>query len=213
MAIDKGFAVDNITTNVHTEFMEHGRVRTIFRVERYDFDQTMWAACKLDIDRPEAQHFKMLGVRPYDVTEDWDCNLITNAGWNLFLKGKTLLSTDTAPTVWYDATHGRIGIGTSATAATYTDTALTSIAGMTGNNWILCGAAPTVASSARTAIFTASFGLTDAVGNWNEFAVDQGTASAASTAATAPMLNHGIPVTSTKNSSQTWAATVTLTFS
>lgn len=212
MAADRGRARDLMAVGVGAALSDGGRHSTSFRIDKWDLDQTRWVARKSGIAVPRAAHFAALKVAPFDVTQDDDCNLITNAGWNLLLKGKTLLSTDTAPTIWYDSTHGRIGVGSSATAPTAADTALNSVAGFAGNNWILCGAAPTVGSSLRTAIFTATFGTADGNGTWLEFAIDQGTASAASVSATAPMLNHGLLTTSTKNNTQTWAATATLTF-
>jgi len=209
---DHGSASDSMSMRGGVALGDGGGHRTIFHIDKWDLDQTHWVTRRSGIAVPQARHFRKLNVKPVAEQEDWDCNLITNAGWNLLLKGKTLLSTDTAPTIWYDSTHGRIGVGSSATAPTYTDTALNSVAGFTGNNWILCGAAPTVGSSAKSAIFTATFGTADGNGTWLEFAIDQGTASAASVTATAPMLNHGLLTTSTKNNTQTWAATATLTF-
>src|SRR5258708_5582636 len=209
---DHGSGSDRLGVRPGVALADGGGPRTIFQIDRWDLDQTQGGARKSGIVVPQARHFPPLKVAPVPATPDGACNLITNAGWNLLLKSHTLLSADAAATVFFDATHGRIGVGSSATAPTYADTALTSIAGFTGNNWILCGALPTVTSSARTAIFTATFGTADGNGTWLEFAIDQGTASAASVASTAPMLNHGLLTTSTKNNTQTWAATATLTF-
>jgi hypothetical protein len=215
MALDAGRGGDAMGVGVHAPLAESGRERTMFTVQKWDEDATLWVARRTGTGRPQARHFAAAKVDPYDVTK-WHGNLITKAGWTLFLHGKTILSTDTAPTIWFDTTHGRIGVGTSSTAATASDTALGSIGSMTGNNWILCGAAPTVTTTGApsTVVFTATFGSTDAVGAWNEFAIDQGTASAASVTATAPMLNHSASagLAGTKASGQTWTATATLSF-
>jgi hypothetical protein len=213
--IDYGFGADNMGVGVTAGLHESGRERTTLRVERWDAEQVAWTKARFGLHSdPAKSHFVAADVRPYLITE-YHGNLITEAGWTLFLHGKTILSTDSAPTIWFDSTHGRIGVGTSVSAANAADTALGSIGSMTGNNWKLTGAAPTVTTTGApsTVVFVASFASTDAVGAWNEFAVDQGTASAASTSATAPMLNHSTNIAQgTKATGQVWTATATLSF-
>ena len=220
MAIDKGFGADTMALLAAQPMMESGRERTRLEIQKWDDDQTAWMYRKMEyvpkhVTIPGSS-FLRFGVMPYEVFT-YHGNLITNAGWNLFLRGKTILSTDTAPTVWFDATHGRIGIGTNTTpAAAATDTGLGSVTGMTGNNWKLCGAAPTFpngTSSPWNVVFTATFGASDAVGAWNEFAIDQGTASAGPViTATAPMINHSVNIGAGTKAGGTWTATATLTF-
>lgn len=213
--IDYGYGADGLNIGASVPLMESGRERTQFLVERWDEDQVNWVKAYFGLHcDPSKSHFVAARVTPYLVTEYFG-NLITEAGWTLFLHSKSILSTDTAPTLFFDSTHGRIGVGTSVSAAAATDTAIGSITSMTGNNWILCGAAPTVATNVApsTVVFTASFGSAAAVGAWNEFAIDQGTASAASVTATAPMLNHSTNIAQgTKASGQVWTATATLSF-
>lgn len=216
MTIDKGFGADHMGIAASAPISESGIERTMLMVSKWDDEQTDWMHRKLGLpDHVTIPGYAFINhrVNPY---EDfvYHGNLITRAGWTLFLHGKTILSTDTAPTLFFDSTHGRIGVGTSVSAAAATDTALGSIASMTGNNWILCAAAPTVTTTATpsTVVFTATFGATDAVGAWNEFAIDQGTAAAASVTATAPMLNHSTSIGAGTKAGGTWTATATLSF-
>lgn len=218
MAQDRGSGNDHMGISAKVALSDGGREQGSLRLEKWEIDQVQYVRHLVDLAdyppgwEPKKDDFLAFGVKPFEIAEFEDCNLITNGGWNLLLKGKTLLSTDSAPTIWFDTTHGRIGAGTGVAGAVATDTNLTSIAAMTGNNWILSAAAPTVTTSARTAIFTASFGLSDAVGAWNEWAIDQGTASAATVTATAPMINHAVGSFGTKTGAMTYTVTATLTF-
>jgi hypothetical protein len=117
----------------------------------------------------------------------------------------------------FSATVGRIGIGTGSPTAAGGDTALSAAAfAATGSNWKLIGAAPTITATATpcTMVWSVAFVGADAVGNWGEFAVDIGTASSTvgtpTTAATAPMVNHGVSAQGSKLNTQTWTPTVTL---
>jgi hypothetical protein len=220
---DHGTGSDALSISVGTGLLETGRNRTDFRIEKWDIDQIRYALRKLDLDappsfEPRAEHFRRLGIRPFEVREWENCNLITNAGWVVYMHG--IMGTSISP-LPFSASVGRIGLGTVAlsTAMNATDTALGSISGITGNNWSLCGAAPTVgATGAAGMVFTATFSTTQANGTLTEFAIDAGTAAAGPTVtATAPMINHSIQTTGagaygTKTSAQTWNATATLTF-
>jgi hypothetical protein len=212
MSIDKGRGADLMGVAATAPMAESGRERTFLFVEKWDDDQTAWVHRKLDIPAEvtiRGQHFRALKVDPY-ATHTYFGNLITQAGWGQLFKAVTVGS----PTL-FSATVGRIGVGTSTSAAASTDTALLSVASMTGNNWKLCGAGPTVTSAATpsTVVFTATFGATDAVGAWNEFAIDQGTASAGPTVtATAPMMNHSTNIGAGTKAGGTWTATATLSF-
>jgi hypothetical protein len=213
MSIDKGFGLDVMSVLAVSPMVDSGRERTKLVVQKWDDDQTNWMYRKMEhvpghITIPGAS-FLRFKVMPYEEFT-YNGNLITQAGWGQLFKAITVGS----PTL-FSATVGRIGVGTSVSAAAATDTALGSIASMTGNNWKLCGVTPTVTSAATpgTLVFTATFGATDAVGAWNEFAIDQGTASAGPTVtATAPMMNHSTNIGAGTKAGGTWTATATLSF-
>ena len=212
MANDRGFGADRMGIAASAPMIESGRERTFLYIQKWDDDQTDWVRAKMGNPRETIPgvYFERFNVKPY-ATHTYFGNLITLAGWNQFFLGGIIGTTGTK----FSTTVGRIGIGTSVSAAAATDTALGSIASLTGNNWILCGANPTVqtASSPATAIFTATFGATAAVGAWNEFAIDQGTASAGPTVtAVAPMMNHSANIGAGTKAAGTWTATATLSF-
>jgi hypothetical protein len=213
MAVDKGFGADFMAIAASAPLMESGRERTQLVIQKWDEDQTAWMYRKMEhvpkhVTIP-GRSFLRFGLMPYE-EYTYHGNLITRAGWNQLFLGGFVGTTGTK----FSATVGRIGVGTSNTAATAADTNLNSIASMTGNNWILCGVAPTtsVVGTPCTAVFTATFGATDAVGAWNEFAIDQGTASAATVTATAPMMNHSAGIGAGTKAGGTWTATATLSF-
>jgi hypothetical protein len=199
--------------------MESGRERTELFIQKWDDDQTAWMYRKMDhvprhITIPGAS-FLRFGVKPYEEFT-YHGNLITRAGWNQLFVGGFAGTTGTK----FSATVGRIGIGTSTSAASAADTALTSVAGLSGSgsNWILCGATPTLSTAGTpcTAVFVATFGANDAVGAWQEFAIDQGTANStagtATVTATAPMMNHSTNIGAGTKAGGTWTATATLSF-
>ena len=151
------------------------------------------------------EHFRRLHVAPY-LSTVVDGNLITNAGWTRLMN----LLTNQGATQAYDATHTRIGVGNSNTAEAYTDTDLGAAAG-SANRWFqLVSGAGTLGT--RTLSWSATFGTSDGNFAWNEFGIDQGTASG--NTVTAVFLNHKAGIAQgTKASGQTWTATATLTFS
>jgi hypothetical protein len=217
MSIDRGYGADSMGVHAAVPYMDGGRETATLLVEKFDLDMTRWAQRRLGVPRrvtiPRST-FRRLKIRPFETVEAAG-NLMTTAGWGQLFK--SILGG--SPTL-FSATVGRIGIGSGSVAAVSTDTALGSIStngGLTGNNWVLCGVAPTDSTAATpcTSVFTASFGTSAAVGEWNEWAIDQGTASAGPTVtATAPMMNHAVPgvgVIGTKGSA-TWTATATLSF-
>jgi hypothetical protein len=120
----------------------------------------------------------------------------------------------TTPTKFVNATTGRIGLGTSATAVTYTDTALNAIGALTTANWKVINAVPTVGSTHTAGlILSAQFATTEANNvAIQEFAADLGTASTLSTAAVGGLFSHGNATPGTKTSAQTWNATITYTW-
>jgi hypothetical protein len=135
-----------------------------------------------------------------DVVEDYEGNLLLNAGITRLLN----LLIGTASTQAYDATHSRIGVGDSSTAAAATDTSLVAA---TNKFFHLVDSVPTV--SAQTVTFVATFGSSDANYAWQEWCIDQGTAS--NTTGVAPALNRKVQSMGTKASGATWVFTVSIT--
>jgi hypothetical protein len=142
------------------------------------------------------------GIKPYEVAESVG-NLLTTAGvtrvWNL--------TTNQGATQAFDATHTRIGVGNTANAAGSEAAGDTDLAGAS-KYWQLVGGAGTV--STNTLSWTSTFPTGQGNFAWNEWGIDQGTASSATV--TAPMLNHKIVSggLGTKTSSASWAFTVTI---
>lgn len=192
-------------------------VTTSLIVERWDADQVTYVAGKTGMRyRPHVHYgftpetFRRFGVEPYWITRDDNCNMIVQAGWVALLGGIAGTSIATK----FSATAGRIGIGTSTTAATYSDVKLTGDTGgaSTTSYYKLVSSAPVIVtvSSPPTLTFTATFGTS--VGNfaWNEFGADNGAADSVTTTGT--FINHGISPQGTKPSGQVWTATMILTF-
>lgn len=218
MAQDHGEGSDRLSIGVGLGVAEHGRHRTQFRVEKWDTDQIAWAA-RRDYDgqrlirvgvEPVAADFRRLKVSPFELYELEDANLITDVGWQNIMGGIA----GTTPTKFVNAVTGRIGLGTSATAAAYTDTALGAIGTLTTANWKVINAVPTVGSTHSAGlILAAQFGTTEAnTAAIAEFATDLGTTSTLSTAAVGGLFSHGNASPGTKTSAQTWNTTVTITW-
>ena len=194
---------------------EVAAVRTDFLVRRWDADQVAWAAARLDVPgEPQARHLDALGVAPYSETLDEDCNLITLLGWAAILGSVA----GTSITNKFSATDGRIGVGTSSTAASASDAHLggDTGSGSTTSYYQLVSGAPTIStgSSPATLVLAASFGSSVANFAWNEFGCDNYTASGVTTQSLANtvFLNHGISSQGTKASGQVWSATATISF-
>lgn len=218
MSIDKGFGADAMGIAASCPMAESGIERTMLMVQKWDADQTRWMARRLDVPehaRIPAHLFHNARVHPYD-TFVYHGNLITRAGWNQLFVGGVFGTTPTK----FSTTVGRIGIGTSTSAAAATDTNLLSVTGLSGSgsNWILCGANPVVTTTATpcTVVFTATFGANDAVGAWQEFGIDQGTANSTAgtptVTAVAPLMNHSTNIGAGTKAGGTWTATATLSF-
>lgn len=220
---DIGSGRDGIGFDAGVILEERGRVKTNFKIEKWDLDQVRWVSQREHGDlgfaapwgEPDASAFRAYNVRPFETKEWYDVNLITDAGWVMMMDG-----IGGSAVTKFSATVGRIGLGTVAagTAAAYTDTALGAIGSLTTHNWELCGAAPTIGSTHAAGMsFAATFPTGDANGvAITEFAVDSGTAAALTASGTAPMMNHSIIASGsygTKTSAQVWNATVTFTWS
>lgn len=195
------------------------------RVEKFDasdlqqyrrrgkFEKT---ACRVDENGlfvPRSEIVKA-GIKPYEVVESVG-NLLTTAGvtrvWNLF--------GNLSATQAFDNTHARIGTGNTANAAgseAAGDTDLAATAG-SANRWFNLVDAGVGVGGPIVTTNQLKYVSTFATGNgnyaWNEWGIDNGTASG--NTVTAPLLNHKIVSggLGTKTSSASWAFTVTVTLS
>ena len=213
-----GMGMDQLGIDVGLSFAEHGGHRTSFKVEKWDIDQIKYArrrVTNMGWDtapewEPGATTFRALKVAPFEEYVKEDCNLITDAGWQYIMNGFA----GSSVTKFVNATTGRIGLGTSATAVAYADTALNAIGALTTANWKVINAVPTVGSTHTAGlILAAQFGTTEANNvSIQEFGTDLGTTSTLSTAAVTTLVTHGNATPGTKTSAQTWNATVTITW-
>lgn len=200
--------------NAGVGLMETGRHETEFRIDKFDVDQHDWVLEHAEqyfghVPELRASHFDYFGVKPFETYVKEDCNLITDIGWTYIMNGFA----GTSVTKFVNAVTGRIGLGTSATAVAYADSALTAIGALTTANWKVINAVPTVGNHTTGLILAASFGLTEANGAAIlEFGTDLGTASTLSTAAVGGLVTHGLSSPGTKTAAQVWNATVTITW-
>lgn len=213
-------ASDRIGVSVAAGLRDFVKVATTLHIDRWDAEQTAWVSEKVHRDfcprpgwEPGPRHFAYYGVLPYSVTEDYDCNLIVQAGWVALLGG--IAGTTMSPK--FGAANARIGAGTSATAATYSQTTLVGDTGgaSTTSYFKLCSGAPAIAtgSSPPTLTFVSIFGTAVANFAWNEFGTDAGTADSVSNATTGgTFFNRGVSAQGTKAAGQTWTVTETIQF-
>lgn len=129
-----------------------------------------------------------------------DGNLLLNAGitriWNLVAgAGGTA----------FNAANCRLGVGDSTTAAAATQTDLQAA---TNKYYKLCDS---VTVSGQNLVIVATFGTAVANFAWEEWGIDNGTAS--NTTPVAPMLNRKVATVGTKQNTMTWVATATITLS
>lgn len=188
--------------------IDMARGTTLWRVDRWDADQTDWVKTRTGIIAPDAEDFRQLGVEPYEATEILG-NLITNAGWTRLMN----LLTAQGGTQALSATATRIGVGNSNTAEAYTDTDLAASAGAANRYFQPVSGAGSLGT--RTLAFSATFGTSDGNFAWNEFGIDVGTPTVSGgTTVNALLFNRKAGIAQgTKASGQTWTATATLTFS
>jgi len=207
-------AADRLTVGALAPHGDAGGVRTAFRVQRWDAEQTAWVGRQVKEGGTRYGHVRQLtpgvfahfGVAAYADTTDPDCNMILQAGWVALLGGIA----GTSITTKWSGTVGRIGVGDSATAAAY---AQTDLQASTNKYYQLVSGAPTIAtgSSPATLTFTSVFGTGNANYAWQEFVCDEGTASNTGPVV-AVCLNRGVSAQGTKASGQTWTATATISF-
>ncbi len=205
MGTEAGSASEQLGVRCACGHADRGFGTTTWRVQRWDADQTVWVKRHTGLAGPQGHDFLRAGARPYSVTETTG-NLITQSGYqrigNLF--------TNQGATQAFDATHCRIGAGNGVTAVGYTDTDLSAAAGSTNRWFQLVSGAFAINLAARTWVVAATFGTADGNFTWQEFGIDQGTASG--NTVTAILLNHALSSQGTKASGQTWTATATITW-
>jgi hypothetical protein len=189
------------------------RFKTSFNVKRWDQEQIAWARRQLGLDRePVFADFEAARVRPYQETQEDDCNNVTQGGWAALLgsiAGTSIVNK-------FSATYGRIGVGTSSTAFAWTQTTLVGDTGgsSTTSYFQLISGAPVITTTASpgTLVFTATFATGVANFAWNEFGVDNYTTSSVTSTgySNVVFLDRGISAQGTKLNTQSWTATVTL---
>jgi hypothetical protein len=210
---------EHLKVDALTGMREFATIQTSFHVERWDAEQTAWARNRLgqpwdaDITPRQFASAGPGGVAPYLVTHDENCNLVCIAGMVALLGSIA----GTSITNKFSATQGRIGVGTSATAAAYANTTLTGDTGgaSTTSYFKLVSGAPVIstATSPATLVFVSVLGTAVANFAWAEFGTDNGNADSVSNATTGGIFfNHGISAQGTKAAGQTWTATETLSF-
>jgi hypothetical protein len=218
MASERGRGSDVFGVGVGTGVIETGRHHTAFSVEKWDLDQIAWVTSR-DYDdlrnlargaEPVAANFREHRCSPYETYVKEDCNLILDTGWQYIMNGFA----GSAVTKFVNATTGRIGLGTSATAVAYADTALNAIGALTSHNWEVINAVPTVgASHTAGLVLAAQFPTGDANGvAIQEFGSDLGTVATLSVTPVGTFVSHGNATPGTKTSAQTWNATLTITW-
>jgi hypothetical protein len=234
MGGDSAVSSEHFEVAVQSPHADFGAVRTDFRVDRWDAEQTAWVLRRMDREadtvlrritqpragfagqrEPVSDAFTAYGVRPYSTTIEENCNLVVLGGWAAMLGSIA----GTSITNKFSASQGRIGVGTSSTAAAATQTFLQGDTGgaSTTSYYQLVSGAPTIStgSSPATLVFTASFGTGNANFAWAEFGTDNWSASgvtAQSLGASEVFFNRGVSSQGTKASGQTWTATETIQF-
>jgi hypothetical protein len=208
MSRDHATGHDALGIGATAPLTEHAHGTTLWRVDRWDADQTSWVKRRTGGFQPEAGDFHALGITPYKTTEHLG-NAVLQAGWARVLANLTSVPASAAI---YDATHTRIGVGDGSTAVNaVTDTDLSASAGSTHRWFQLVSGAPTVGGTIpKTCAWSATFGTSDGNFTWSEFGIDNGTASG--NTVSAPLLNRALSSQGVKVSGQTWTVTATLSF-
>lgn len=187
---------------------EGARGTTHWVIDRWDADQTEWVKRRSGLLTPAADDFHALDVLPYETSEVHG-NLVTTAGLtrltSLLIAGGGQAITNTS---------ARIGVGNATSpAAAVGDTNLSATAGST-NRWFQIMDATYPQVSAGILTLKSTFGTADGNFAWNEFGIDIGTPTVASSAVvSAALFNHKTSIAQgTKVAGQTWTATATCTF-
>lgn len=187
--------------------IDMARGTTLWRVDRWDADQTAWVQARTGLAAPDSADFRRLDVVPYRTSELLG-NLITTAGWARLM---SLLTAGGGQAL--TATSVRIGVGNGSTSETYSDTDLAAAAGSSNRYFQPVSAGGTLGT--RTLTFAATFGTGDGNFAWNEFGIDVGTPTVTGgTTVAALLFNRKAGIAQgTKASGQTWTATAVVTFS
>lgn len=206
--MDAGRAEDLVAVGAAVPLGEVAHGTTLWRVDRWDAEQTHWAMKRMGGFQPLDRDFAALNITPYETTEHLG-NAVLQAGWARVLANLTAVPASTAV---FDATHTRIGVGDGSTAVNaVTDTDLSAIAGSTHRWFQLVSGAPTIGGTIpKTCAWSATFGTSDGNFTWSEFGIDNGTASG--NTVTAPLLNRALSAQGAKVSGQTWTVTATLSW-
>lgn len=181
------------------------------RVDKFTLAQIDACRTALGLDREPTGAELLAFCEPADSIEA-DGNLLTRLG--LARIGNLLIGT--ASTQALDATHCRIGVGDSNTAAATTDTDLGGAAGATHRQFQLVDSR-SVGSGANSGVYTivATFGTSVGNFHWQEWGLDGGTANGttvtADTNTTPGLVNHKITDLGTKTSAASWVFTITIT--
>ena len=218
-------AAERLGVGACSPMSEFAIVQTSFGVQRWDEDATAWVLRRLgygdtrapmpgDLGLTPAQ-FAAAGVAPYSETLEQNCNMIVQQGWVWLLGGVAGTTMGTK----FSATNGRIGVGTSSTAASYSQTYLQGDTGSasTTSYYQLVSGAPTIStgSTPPTLVFAASFGTGVANFAWAEFGTDNAPTSGVylnGLSGGYALFNRGVSSQGTKASGQTWSATETISF-
>lgn len=208
MTGDAALGLDGVSVGAGVALMDGQRVSTVWRIDRYDADQTSWVKRRSGFAAPDDAAFRRLRVDPYE-TSIVVGNLLTTAGLNrltsLAIAGGGQAITNTS---------ARIGVGNGAGTAAVGDTDLSASAGSV-NRWFQVMAATYPQQSNGVITLQSVFGTSDGNFAWNEFGVDVGTPTVSSGNTVAALLfNHKTSIAQgTKASGQTWTATATITIS
>ena len=202
--MDAGRAEDLMGVGAGVPLGEVATGTTLWRVDRWDADQTHWAMQRTGGFQPSDRDFTALGIRPYATTEHLG-NAVLQAGWARVLANLTSVPASTAI---FDATHTRIGVGDGSTAVNAVSN--TDLSG--SSKWFqLVSGAPTIGGTIpKTCAWSATFGTSDGNFTWSEFGIDNGTASG--NTVSAPLLNRALSAQGAKVSGQTWTVTATLSW-
>lgn len=173
------------------------------QVDKFDRDAIASVARRLDLKYREPTGEELLAWSdPYE-TRTPPGNLLTTAGLNRIT---SLITAGGGQ--GFDATHTRIGVGDSNTAATIADTDLGGAAGSTHRQFVVADATyPQQSNGVITVRATHTTGLSNF--HWQEWAIDNGTTNGSTV--TAVLLNHKITDLGTKTSAASWVFTITIT--
>lgn len=183
------------------------------RVDKFDLAQIDACRSALGLEREPTGAELREFCAPRESVES-DGNLLTRQGLRRLMDRLA----GTASNQALDATHCRIGVGDSNTAAAATDTDLGASAGSSHRQFKLVDSV-TVGTGASSGVLTivATFGTGVANFAWQEWGIDGGTADGTTVTSegntTPGLCNHKITSLGTKTSAASWVFTITITIS